>query len=271
MNYLQVEFKAIPGSQSEMLVALLSEAGFESFEETENSLFAYILEEGFSENSLQPALRVIPVEYTISVIPPQNWNARWEESFEPVIIHDFAAIRAGFHKPIHAVLHEIIITPKMSFGTGHHATTYMMVEQMKSLDLTGKRLLDFGTGTAVLAILAEKMGASKIDAIDNDAWSIENSLENTAANQCKKINLVNADTIDTGEIYDIILANINLNVILHNLPALKAVSKSGTLLLLSGIMKADQANMVQSLAAGGWQYHKTVEKGDWICILAQMT
>ncbi len=270
MNYLQVEFKAIHGSQIEILVALLSEAGFESFEETENSLYAYIREEGFSESSLQQALRLIPVEYTISVIPKQNWNARWEESFEPVIIHDFAAIRAGFHKPIHTVQHEIIITPKMSFGTGHHATTFMMVEQMKDLELTGKRLLDFGTGTALLAILAEKMGASKIDAIDNDVWSIENSLENAAANQCTKINLVKAETIDTGEIYDVILANINLNVILHNLPALKAVSKTGTHLLLSGIMKADEVNMMQSLAASGWQYHKTVQKGDWICMLAQM-
>lgn len=270
MNYLQVEFKAIPGSQSEILVALLSEAGFESFEETENSLFAYIREEGFSESSLQPVLRVVPVNYSISVIPQQNWNARWEESFEPVIIQDFAAIRAGFHKPINTVQHEIIITPKMSFGTGHHATTFMMVEQMKGLYLTGKRVLDFGTGTAVLAILAEKMGASKIDAIDNDAWSIENSVENAAANLCKKIKLVKADTIDTGEIYDVILANINLNVILHNLPVLKAVSKSETILLLSGIMKADEVNMMQSLAASGWQYLQTVQKGDWICMLAQI-
>jgi len=270
MNYLQIEFKAIPESESEMLVALLSEAGFESFEENENSLFAYIREEGFSENSLRYVLQVVPVLYTISVIPPQNWNARWEDSFEPVIIHDFAAIRAGFHKPIKDVQHEIIITPKMSFGTGHHATTYMMIEQMKGLDLSGKRVLDFGTGTAVLAILAEKMGASKIDAIDNDAWSIENSIENAAANYCKKINLLNAGTIVTGEVYDVILANINLNVILHNLEACKAVSKNGTILLLSGIMEADQDIMKQSLAAFGWQYHKTVQKGDWICMLAQM-
>jgi ribosomal protein L11 methyltransferase len=270
MNYLQVEFKAITPSQSEILVALLSEAGFESFEETENSLFAYIREEGFSENSLQPVLRVVPVNYTLSVIPQQNWNARWEVSFEPVIIHDFAAIRAGFHKPINTVQHEIIITPKMSFGTGHHATTYMMVEQMKGLDLPGKRVLDFGTGTAVLAILAEKMGASKIDAIDNDAWSIENSEENAAANLCEKINLVKAETIETGEIYDVILANINLNVILHNLPAIKAVSKKGTVLLLSGIMAADQVNMKQSMDASGWLYLKTVQKGDWICMMAQM-
>lgn len=270
MNYLQVEFKAIPGSQTEILVALLSEAGFESFEETENSLFAYIREEGFSESSLQPALRVIPVKYNISVIPQQNWNARWEESFEPVIIQDFVAIRAGFHKPVNSVQHEIIITPKMSFGTGHHATTHMMVEQMKGLELTSKKVLDFGTGTAVLAILAEKMGASEIDAIDNDAWSIENSVENAAANQCTKINLAKADTIETGEIYDVILANINLNVILHNLPALKAVSKTGTLLLLSGIMKADEVNMMRSLDAGGWHYLQTVEKGEWICMLAQM-
>ncbi|MBK8494718.1 MAG: 50S ribosomal protein L11 methyltransferase [Chitinophagaceae bacterium] len=270
MNYLQIEFTAIAEAESEILVALLSEAGFESFEESGNSLSAFIKEEGFTESSLQSVLQVVPVNYTISVIPQQNWNARWEESFEPVIIHEFAAIRAVFHNAIKEVQHEIIITPKMSFGTGHHATTYMMIEQMKDLDLTGKQVLDFGTGTAVLAILAEKMGASAIDAIDNDEWSIENSLENAATNQCKKINLVKAETIATGQLYDVILANINLNVILHNLQACKAVSKKGTILLLSGIMEADQTNMKDSLSAFGWNHLKTIQKGEWICMLAQM-
>ena len=270
MNYLQIEFKAISKAESEILVALLSESGFESFEETEKTLFAYIKEEGFTESNLQTMLQVVPVKYTISVIPQQNWNARWEESFEPVIIYDFAAIRAVFHKAIKDVQHEIIITPKMSFGTGHHATTFMMIEQMKDLDLTGKRVLDFGTGTAVLAILAEKMGASTIDAIDHDEWSIENSLENAAANHCKKINLVKAETIATGQLYDVILANINLNVILHNLQACKAVSKKGTILLLSGIMEADQTSMKDALSAFGWKHHKTIQKGEWICMLAQM-
>ena len=270
MNYLQIEFETLNEGESEMLVALLADAGFESFEETENSLLAFIKEDGFEEDSLEEILKVVPVNYAITVIAQQNWNAQWERSFAPIVVNDFVAIRAAFHQPISNVKHEIIITPKMSFGTGHHATTYMMIEQMETLDFAGKTVVDFGTGTAVLAILAEKLGAVSIDAIDYDEWSIENSTENTAANNCSKINLIHAETINTASTYDIILANINLNVIQDNLAAIKAVSKKGTLILISGFIKADEPTMVNALAENGILQLKSVQKGEWISILAVM-
>lgn len=270
MNYLQVEFETLNEGEAEILIALLSEAGFESFEETENSLRAFIKEVGFEEDSLEGILKTVPVNYAITVVPQQNWNAQWESSFEPIVVNDFVAIRAAFHQPVQNVKQEIIITPKMSFGTGHHATTYMMIEQMGALDFANKTVVDYGTGTAVLAILAEKMGADSVDAIDYDEWSIENSIENVAANNCNKINLIKDETIGTGSNYDIILANINLNVIISNMDAIKAAGNTGTYILLSGFTRADEAVMLENLSKNGINPLKTNQKGEWISILAQM-
>lgn len=271
MNYLQIEFETLNEGEAEILVALLADAGFESFEETENSLLAFIKEEGFEEDSLQEILKVVPVNYAITVVPQQNWNAKWERSFEPIVVNDFVAIRADFHQSIKDVKHEIVITPKMSFGTGHHATTYMMIGQMAGLEFAGRSVVDYGTGTAVLAIMAEKMGAVAIDAIDHDEWSIANSIENTAANHCNNIRLIKDETIAGGKVYDIVLANINLNVIIQNLPAINACSKKGTIILLSGFMKPDESVIKNALVEYGMHHLKTEQKGEWICIRAQMT
>jgi len=270
MNYLQLEFETLNAGECEILIALLAEAGFESFEEEEQSLKAFIKEDEFIEESLEDILQVVPVKYTVTVVPQQNWNAQWESGFEPIIVDSFVGIRAGFHKPIENVQHEIIITPKMSFGTGHHATTYMMIGQMENIDFKNKTVVDFGTGTAVLAILADKMGAISIDAIDYDEWSIENSIENASINNCSVIKLIKADTISTGNTYDIILANINLNVIIDNLAAIKESSKKGTIILLSGFMKVDETIMFKALAEYNIQGLKAVQNGEWICIYAQM-
>lgn len=270
MSYLQIEFETLIEGEAEILIALLSEKGFESFEENENSLLGFIKQAGFEEDSLEEILQIVPVNYAITVIPQQNWNAQWESSFEPIVVKDLVAIRAAFHKPIAGVKHEIIITPKMSFGTGHHATTYMMIEQMTGLDFSGKSVADYGTGTGVLAILAEKMGAIIIDAIDHDEWSIKNSKENVEANHCFNINLIKAETVAAGKVYDIILANINLSVIMQNLQALKTASKKGTDILLSGFMKQDEDVMKNALGESGIQHLNTFQKGEWICILAHM-
>lgn len=270
MNYLQIEFEILKDGDSEMLVALLADAGFENFEERENLLLAFTKEDGFTEDVLTETLKLVPAKYAINIVPEENWNAQWESSFEPIVVNDFVAIRAAFHQPIKYVQHEIIITPKMSFGTGHHATTYMMIEQMEALDFTNKTVVDFGTGTAVLAILAEKMGASSIDAIDYDEWSIENSIENAAANNCTKINLNKAETISANAVYDIVLANINLNVIMENLAAIKAVSKTGTIVLLSGFIKSDETIMLKALSEFNIHPIKSSQKTEWICILARM-
>ena len=270
MNYIQVEVNNTDNEKNKLLVALLSNAGFESFEELDTTLKAFIKEDEFDQVDLDEIITPLNLNYTSSVIPQQNWNAQWESSFEPIIVGDFVSIRAAFHQPVTNVQHEIIITPKMSFGTGHHATTYMMIEQMEGLDFTNKTVVDFGTGTGVLAILAEKMGAIAVDAIDYDEWSIENSKENAAANNCTKINLVKAETIAAGILYDIVLANINLNVISDNMAAIKAVSKKGTLILLSGFIKADETRIINALAKNGILQLKTLQKGEWISLLAVM-
>lgn len=157
----------------------------------------------------------------------------------------------------------------MSFGTGHHATTFMMVEQMEALDFKNKTVLDFGTGTAVLAILAEKMGAACVDAIDYDEWSIENSKENAAINKCSKINLIKADTIAVNKVYDIILANINLNVIKENLTAINSSAANESLILLSGFLKTDEAEMKDALVQHGLYLLNIKQKADWLCMLAK--
>jgi ribosomal protein L11 methyltransferase len=271
MNYIQVQITNINTEQTELLIALLANAGFESFEETDTTLKAFIKEFEFNQKDLEEIISPLNLSYTSSIIEQQNWNAQWESSFEPILVHDFVGIRAFFHQPIPHVKHEIIITPKMSFGTGHHATTYMMIEQMEALDFAGKTVVDFGTGTAVLAILAEKIGAIAVDAIDYDEWSIENSIENAAANNCTKIKLIQAETIATNKVYDIILANINLNVIMDNLAAIQSASKKDSFILLSGFIKKDEAVMLEALAKTGIQPLKTLQKGEWISILAKMS
>ena len=166
MNYLAFEFTISEPEQSEQLIALLSEQGFEGFEESDNLLKAFIPENIFNENTFNAITGLFSsIIYTRSIVENINWNKQWEQSFEPVVVDDFVAIRAHFHQPIAAVKHEIIITPKMSFGTGHHGTTYIMMQHMQAIDFVGKSVLDFGTGTGVLAILAEKLG--------DRAWYIE--------------------------------------------------------------------------------------------------
>ncbi len=267
-KYIQLHFSDTAEGQADQLVALLADIGYAAFEENENSLIACIGKEDFNAVDLESVLKIIPVKYHKCEIEEENWNARWESSFDPIIVHDFVGIRAAFHQPVSQVKYEIIITPKMSFGTGHHATTYMMMELMESLDFTNKTVVDFGTGTGVLAILAEKMGALSVDAIDHDAWSIENSLENITANGCSKINLIRDETI-TAAAYDIILANINLHVIMSNLSAIKAAAKKGTKILLSGFMKENEKLILKALKASGIDQINILQKGDWICMLMQ--
>jgi len=269
MNYIAFNFETTGPDQSEQLVALLSDQGFEGFEEAGVSLNAFIPEEIFNEDAFSDIKELFPsLIYTKSIVENINWNQQWEESFEPVLVNDFVAIRAGFHQAIDHVEHEIVITPKMSFGTGHHATTYLMVQQMQGIDFNGKTVLDFGTGTGILAILAEKLGAAKVVAIDNDEWSITNAKENILQNDCSKIIVEQKSAISLTERYDIILANINLNVIAANLQAIQSVSKAGSNVLLSGFLNDNEAFMIAEIIAVGFQYISTSQRGEWIAIRA---
>lgn len=251
----------------EVLIALMGEMGYEGFEQEDDRLHAFIDETAFDEEALNELLTTHGLPYTLERIAERNWNAEWEANFQPVVVEGFCAIRAHFHPPMPEVEHELIITPKMSFGTGHHATTYMMLQAMRELDLRGKRVLDFGTGTGVLAILAERLGAQQIVAIDNDPWSIENALENVAANGCTRIEVLQKDTVaDAGGPFEVILANINKHVIVRELPALKQQLTAHGVILLSGLLREDAEDIENeaknnNLSVSGW-----ITRGSWICL-----
>ncbi|MCP9750314.1 50S ribosomal protein L11 methyltransferase [Ferruginibacter sp. HRS2-29] len=272
MNYIEFDFTPEDKLQQEQLIALLSEEGFEGFEETPGTLKAFIKEEDWQEPRFYDIMGLFPgLKYCQEIVENRNWNEQWESSFEPVLVNDFAAIRASFHEPITTVKHEIVITPKMSFGTGHHATTYLMMEQMAEIDFTGKTVIDFGTGTGVLAILAEKLGAEKIEALDNDEWSIDNSRENIDANACKRIHLYKAETIEPSVKADIILANINLNVITANLDAITAVCKPDTVVLFSGLLATDKDIIIPRLENNNLAIIGVFERNNWLAIKTKYT
>ncbi len=246
MDYIKITFADLQPEQKEILIAQLAEAGYEGFEEVDNSLDAFISKKNFDGTLLREITFKYQTPYTSEKIAETNWNKLWESNFEPVIVENYVAVRAGFHKPITNVKFEIIITPKMSFGTGHHATTYMMIQLMEKIDFKEKTVLDFGTGTGILAILAEKSGAEKIYAIDNDDWSIANAEENFKTNQCKKIALKKTSDISSKMKFDIILANINKNVILENLDRLCDSLKPEGKILLSGLLPTDKTDIIEA-------------------------
>jgi ribosomal protein L11 methyltransferase len=265
-KYIQIEFQNISKEQSEILIANLAESGYEGFEEEENSLKAFIPENLFDETLISEIATQQNISYNKTVIEETNWNEVWESNFQPVIVDDFVAIRAHFHEPIQSTQFEIIITPKMSFGTGHHATTYMMMQQMRDINFTGKSVFDFGTGTGVLAILAEKLGATKILVTDNDEWSITNATENTQRNNCSKIELKLSSVVPDENEFDIILANINKNVILANIHLLKQQLKQNGVLLLSGLLKEDETDILSATDKLGLKLINSIKRNNWLSI-----
>jgi ribosomal protein L11 methyltransferase len=267
MNYIQYQFTTHSQEQKEILIAMLSPEGFDGFEETDTGLAAFIKEEDQKTADIVEICKQLNATFTTTVVENINWNKQWEENFSPIILDNFVAVRAGFHPPITTVKHEIIITPKMSFGTGHHATTHMMMLQMQSINFQNKKVLDFGTGTGVLAILAQQLGASQTKGIDNDEWSINNAKENIIQNNCHHISIQQMETIPANEQYDIILANINLNVILASLPAMIAACSSGGFILMSGFLKENEPIIKQAIQAEGLQYIATTQRGEWIAVL----
>lgn len=267
-QYFKIVIKTPSDEVAEIIIAELSEINFYAFEQKENLLLSYIKVENFDEKKLK---RILPVDsfFTKEIIKKENWNQQWESSIEPVIVHDFAAIRPSFHKSIKICKHELIITPKMSFGTGHHATTFLMIEMMEKIYFQNKTVLDFGTGTGVLAILAEKCGASKVIAIDNDEWSINNASENLEANNCKNIYLQKQDDLSGVEPVDIILANINLNVLSDAAFSLLSLLKPNSILLTSGYLLKDKKKMQNIFEVKSVFTNEIDEREGWLSILFQ--
>jgi ribosomal protein L11 methyltransferase len=267
-SYLKICIKTSSTDESEIMIAALSEIEFYAFEQEENLLNAYIKSEDFDENKLKETVSETNC-YSKEIIQKENWNLQWENSIEPVVIHNFAAIRPSFSKPINTVKYDLVITPKMSFGTGHHATTFLMIEAMENIDFKNKRVIDFGTGTGVLAILAEKCGAKKITAIDNDEWSINNAFENIDVNNCKNIIIEKRNDVSEMEPADIILANINLNVLAEAALSLSHLLKPGALLLISGFLVEDQNEMQNIFGAKSVFKKERYQKNGWMAILFQ--
>jgi ribosomal protein L11 methyltransferase len=270
-RHIQISIETKDAGESDIFVAKLSHAGFEGFEEEPKKLHAFIPETLYDAAVVEkivadvkgladPFHRFFKIEY----IEPQNWNAEWEKDFEPVVIDDFCAIRAHFHEAIPQIEFDLVITPKMSFGTGHHATTYMMIAAMKNQDFRNLSVLDFGTGTGVLAILACKLGAADVLAIDSDEWSIENALENTAVNTCPGIRVEMRDSLaGTGQ-FDVILANINLRVILENMGFLRQhLNKSGVF-IGSGVLESDEEKIRLKAVSAGFAMERLMIKDNWM-------
>ena len=266
MDYIKITFADLQPEQKEILIAQLADAGYEGFEEKDTSLEAFINSKSFDKVIVNEISFKYQTPYIKEKIAETNWNQVWESNFEPVIVNDYVAIRADFHKPITNTKFEIVITPKMSFGTGHHATTYMMIELMKEIDLNGRSVLDFGSGTGILAILAEKEGAKNIDAIDNDDWSIANAGENFEKNNCTKINLRKASNAASEIKFDIILANINKNVIIENLALLSDQLNNCGQVLLSGLLKKDKDEILSITTELGLKLKKELIRNNWMAL-----
>jgi ribosomal protein L11 methyltransferase len=267
-SFYQVDIPAESQDEKDILIARLDVLGFEGYEETRNVLRAFIPESSADEAAIRIMMEDIGLTYTISLVPQRNWNAEWEAGFRPVVVDEFCAIRASFHEPVEGVQHEIIITPKMSFGTGHHATTYMMVEAMRDIEFTSKSVIDFGTGTGILSILAEKLGAAAIEAVDCDDWSIENAKENIMQNACARIGLYKADSIDGLKQAHVVLANINRNIILQHFKSITEKITNGGLVVFSGLLSGD-FDEISDVAQNEYQLTllKKNERSNWICLV----
>lgn len=258
---------------SEMLLAELAEAHFETFLENENGFEAYVEEDRYDKALVDVILakyrEVTPVEFSFSRVEKRNWNEEWEKSYSPILVEDTCLIRAAFHQPEKQYPHEIIITPKMSFGTGHHQTTYLMVKNILGIDHANKRVMDAGCGTAVLSILASKLGAKSVEAFDIDEWSVINGNENIAINGCTNVRIQQGtiSEVTLSGKFDIILANINKNVLLDELRSYAGFLTAGGLLLLSGFFTLDIPDLLREASLRQLEEIKRDERETWAALL----
>ena len=269
--YLEYAFSLDPVQPArDIIVAVLAEAGFESFVETPEGVLAYIAKRDWRAGMLEE-LYILPQaavssSWRVRAIAPQNWNAVWESSFSPIMVGTQCRVRAPFHPPV-AVAYDIVIVPKMSFGTGQHETTQLMLQQLLNTDCAGKAVLDMGCGTGVLAILAEKRGATRVAAVDIDAGCVVNARENAARNGCRAVTVFEGDssTIRSQQ-YDIILANITRNVLLQAIPQYTECLNVGGALLLSGFYTQDLEAITSCCAGCGLRPATTLQKHDWVAV-----
>ena len=257
-----------------IIISDLSEIGYEGFWEIENGLNAYITEKDFIKSSLQELSDKYDfiISFETEILDDINWNAEWESNYEAIEVDDKCLIRSPFHEGNKDFLYEVIIMPQMSFGTGHHDTTYLMVKNMMNEDLVGKSMLDMGCGTAVLAILAKKQGADEIWAIDNDHWAYENSVSNCKKNNAESIVVIQGDAYSIPEVsYDLILANINKNILKADISEYVKHLKNNGVIFFSGFFGIDIDDMKESIEQHGLVVDFTDVKNEWAFIKCTLT
>jgi ribosomal protein L11 methyltransferase len=269
VDTIEITFRFAGFSQveKELLPVWLESIGFEGFTEEDNTLVAYIAANRYHRSELDKTLkeRFLPAGcYEEKSIADKNWNEYWESSFQPTTIDGRCYIRAPFHKADPSCPYDIIIEPKMSFGTGHHETTSLMVSELLRTDLKRAKVLDAGCGTGILAIISEKLGAEEIVAVDIDPWSYKNAAENILTNQCSHIRLIHGDAgaLDE-EVFDIILANLNLNILRHVMVRLAALLRRKGILLISGVFKEDAETMTGEAEKHGLAYRGSNVRNQW--------
>ena len=269
--YIGYYFKVQPLQPAvEILIAELGYAGFESFVETDEGVTAYIQKEDWNATILED-IQILnsdefEISYTFEDIEQTNWNEEWEKNFNPIVVDNKCSVRAPFHKQPNTE-YDIVIEPKMSFGTGHHETTHMMIQHILKNDFTDKSVLDMGCGTGVLAILAEMKGAKPIDAIDYDNWCYLNSLENVERNNAKHITVIEGDaSVLPGNHYDIIIANINRNILLNDMKTYANALNTNGILFLSGFYNEDIPIIEAECNKQGLNHVETLERNNWVAL-----
>ena len=268
--YIAYDFNVSPKEPAtEMLIAQLGYVGFESFVEQDHGVTAYIQKQEWNSKILDDVFLLHSNEFNITFehneIVQTNWNEEWEKNFNPIQVDDLVSIRAPFHtNPL--LQFDIVIEPKMSFGTGHHETTHMMVQHLLALDLDTKKVLDMGCGTGILAIFAEMKGAKPIDAIDIDSWCYENSLENIQRNNCNHITVYEGDASLLKEKYDVIIANINRNILLSDMKTYTDCLNENGVLLLSGFYKEDIVIIEDEVNKHGLTFETMIQRNNWVAL-----
>lgn len=278
MHYLEFLLKVTPNEEyiTDLLASSLGEIGFESFEKHEEGLIAYIQEKEWDERQFSTVLKEFPytdnIHFQSKKIEQINWNEQWEQHyFQPIVIDNDCVVHSSFHQHIPVCRYSIIIDPKMSFGTGHHETTSLMLGEILQLNLENTRVLDMGCGTAVLAILASKKGADQVMAIDIDPWCIENTTENLQKNNITNVDvcLGDVDLLVENEVYDVIFANINRNILLNQIQFYSKSLKMNGLLLMSGFFTEDIAILQTELSKHNCTFVYAKSKNNWVMIRAQ--
>jgi len=269
--YILYTFNVSPKEPgTEILIAELGEVGFESFVENEEGVEAFIQKTDWNAQVLEDIYVLNSGEFQISFemkeIEQTNWNSEWEKNFNPIQVDGLVSIRAPFHENPN-LKYDIVIEPKMSFGTGHHETTHMMVQHLLALDVAGKKVLDMGCGTGILAIFAEIKGAQSIDAIDIDNWCYQNSLENVERNNCKHISVFEGDaSLLKDKKYEVIIANINRNILLNDMHNYTSCLNENGVILLSGFYKEDIPTIDAEVIKYGLKVDKQIERNNWVAL-----